>query len=142
MLAQGAGGAHGDREGRIVDLTGRLPVTTLGLLASLCTGIAGNALGAPASTGVAWAVLAGFGLSMMVHGRALQVLGGLTGALAVLGGVVASGERPWLIAGFAAALVAAAGIIWRGPTWRRRSREGQQRVDMWRSLDEGQDPTL
>lgn len=123
-------------------LTGRLPVTACGIVAALTTGIAGTALGAQATTGIAWAVLAGFGLSLMLHGRAMPVIGVITGVLAVLGGVVGAGEQPWLIAGFAVAFAAAAAMAWKGPSWAHRSPVRQHRGDMWSAFDEGEDPTL
>ncbi|WP_296139013.1 hypothetical protein [uncultured Tessaracoccus sp.] len=123
-------------------MTGRGPTTVFGAAGALGVGIAATTLEAPAPAGVAWAVLAAFALSLMLHGPGLRVLGVLVGLLSVLGGALAVASAPWLVVGFVATLLAAVMMVLRGTTWRVRRRQASMHRSMWEELDEGHDPTI
>ncbi len=123
-------------------VTGRGPATVLGAAGALGVGIAATTLEAPGPAGVAWAVLAAFALSLMLHGPGLRVVGVLVGLLSVLGGALAVTSAPWLVVGFVATLVAAVVMVVRGPTWRIRRGQASTHRSMWEDLDEGHDPTI
>ena len=125
-----------------MELTGRLPVTFVGAAGALAAGIVGGAVDAQGASGVAWAALAGLGLSLMLKLFGLRIIGALVALLAVLGGVLSVMGTWWLVLLFLP--VAASGVVmaWRGPVWVVRRRErGAPTEDWWKRLDQGEDPT-
>lgn len=142
MLAQGPRGHHRHRQGRVLALTGRAPTTLLGLVGALGAGIGGTVAEAPEVSGVGWAALAGFGLSLMLHGVGLRVLGVALVLLAVLGSVVSLVTVWWMLFGFL--LVAAAGVamVAVGPSWASQRRKRPPSKDPWKLMDDGDDPTV
>jgi hypothetical protein len=141
VLAQGAGGHRRDRNGTVVVLTRRWPVTLLGAAGALTAGVAGNATGEPAISGAGWAALAGIALSLMLHGTGLRIVGILIAVLAVLG-VVVVGWGSWAGIALVPVLVAGALMAWAGPKWDRGERRQRQPAkDLWSRMDAGEDPT-
>lgn len=133
-----------------------------------------QALDAPAVTALALVALAAWGVVLVTRGwvrRGVAVLGALTGAGALVSGVVALGDAPtgthlggawpWLgLIGAALALVAAVAAVLLAPAWPEMGRRydapaGAPRtatpgpedlaeadnIDLWKSITEGRDPT-
>lgn len=123
-------------------MTGRWAVTLLTAAGVLVAGLAAQSAGAPLAS-LAWALLAGIGLSLMLRGFGLRIVGMLLVALAVGGVVWGVQSAQWVpVAGFAVAGVAALGFVAWGPGWRlRQRREREVQVDYWKAMDEGDDPT-
>lgn len=142
MFSQGQGRHLSDSEGGIVALTSRVSTTILGLAGAGGAAIAGNFLDAAATRGVAWAGLAAIGLSLMLHGRGLRVLGVLLALLSVAGIVASIMEQPWIAVAFVALLVASALFVVVGPSWRTERAPRVQQRSLWEELDNGEDPTL
>lgn len=111
-------------------------------------GVAFTGLGAdsPAIQALGWAAVAGVGLSAMLRGPGLRVMGALGVVLMVAAAITAAlaGGWAWLTWVFCLALGAAAvATFLRGPTWRARarSREKEPARDLWKQFDAGDDPT-
>lgn len=108
-------------------------------LGALTAGMAGQAASSPVAS-VAWAMLAGLGVSFMVRPRLVACLVGVLGvagaAWALRDGLPVAGI------GF---LVAVAGslalaILGTGSSG-RRTVTPETPIDMWRAMDAGEDPT-
>lgn len=123
-------------------LTRRGPVTMLGALGAAAAAASAHWAEATAALGIAWAVLAAFALSMMLHGFGLRVLGVLLALLAIAGGVAAAVVQPWIIVAFGGVLVSAVLMVIVGPGWKRRRPGRVAQRDMWKDMDEGRDPTV
>ncbi len=123
-------------------LTARASTTIIGLAGAGGAAIAGNILDVPATRGVAWAGLAAIGLSLMLHGQGLRVLGVLLALLSVTGIVVSVMEQPWVVVAFVALFVASVLFVTVGPTWRTQRPPRVQQRSLWEELDKGEDPTL
>ena len=123
-------------------MTGRWAFTLLTAAGALVAGLAAQSAGAPLAS-LAWALLAGIGLSLMLRGFGLRIVGMLLVALAVGGVVWGVQSAQWVpVAGFAVAGDAALGFVAWGPGWRlRQRREREVQVDYWKAMDEGDDPT-
>lgn len=124
-------------------MTGRWPVTLLAVAGALGAGFAAQSSGSGVQA-FAWALAAGIGLSLMVRGVGLRVLGVALTALAVAGAGWAGRAGLWLVvAGFAVAAVAQLGVIVWGPGWASRPRGPRAGGDdLWAAMDRGDDPTL
>ena len=126
-------------------MTGRL-TALLAVVGALGVAFTGVGAGASAVQALGWAAAAGVGLSAMLRGPGLRVMGVLGTLLAV--GAFASagiaGGWAWIAAAFAVVLaVAAVATIRRGPAW-RASEAGRKREpvrDLWKQFDAGDDPT-
>ena len=91
-------------------MTGRWPVTLLAVAGSLTAGFAAQAAGSGVAS-LAWALAAGLGLSLMVHGPWLRLLGVALTVLAVASGGWAAQAAQWVaLGGFAVAAVALAAV--------------------------------
>lgn len=121
---------------------GRGPVTVATAAAGLVVVLAAQAAGSPLGS-VAWALLAGVGLSLMLRGFSLRIVGIALATLAVAGAGWAAVEARWIeLGGFVVAAVAAAGFVVWGPGWVRRPSAGPRAgSDPWKAMDEGIDPT-
>jgi hypothetical protein len=117
-------------------------VTLLAALAGVVAGATAQAAGSPVAS-LAWALLAGVGLSLMLRGGGLRVLGVLLTVLATASAGWAVQARVWpSAAGFAVVALASVGITVAGPRWAGRSRAAVDRPrDLWQSMDAGEDPT-
>jgi len=118
----------------------------LGVAGALGIAFTGLAADASAVQALGWAASAGVGLSAMLRGPGLRVLGALGILLAVGAGVSAgfAGGWAWLSLIFCAILAVAAVATFRhGPAWRAkaRSREKEPARDLWKQFDAGEDPT-
>lgn len=123
-------------------MTGRWAVTLLTALAALIAGISAQSGGSNLAS-LAWALLAGVALSLMLSGFGLRIVGILLTAVAVLAAGWAVQAGQWIaLAGFCVAAVGALGYTWFGPGWRLRPRaERRSQADLWKAMDEGEDPT-
>ncbi len=111
-------------------------------------GIAFTGLGADASAvqALGWAAAAGVGLSVMLRGPGLRVMGvlGILLALAAAASSVVAGGLAWLALAFSMALAVAAVITTRdGPSWKSKvgTRDKEPARDLWKQFDSGDDPT-
>ncbi|MDO5735105.1 MAG: hypothetical protein Q4P15_01370 [Propionibacteriaceae bacterium] len=111
-------------------------------------GIAFTGLGAqaPAVQALGWASAAGVGLSAMLRGPGLRVMGILGLLLSIGAAISAVLAGGWALLGvvFAAVLaVAAVGTVMRGPLWRAAATTSKREPvrDLWKQLDAGDDPT-
>ncbi len=123
-------------------MTGRWPVTLLAVVGALLAGVSAQAAGSTLAS-VGWAVAAGVGLSLMLRGFGLRVVGILL-AVVSIGGIAWSAQASqWIpLAGFVLSLVASAGFVIWGPSWRHRQRTRTDApADLWKTMDEGVDPT-
>ena len=123
-------------------MTGRWPVTLLALAGSLVAGFSAQAAGSGVAS-LAWAVAAGLGLSLMLRGVWLRVLGVALTALAVASAGWAWQAGQWVaLGGFVATAAALLGMAWWGPAWvARATQAGDHPVDLWKAMDDGADPT-
>ena len=120
---------------------GRLPVTLVAAGGGVIAGVAAQA-GSSAVASVAWAVLAGLGLSLMLHGRSLRVVGVFLVLLSGGGIVWAATAGQWAsLVGFAVAVIGSLGFVVWGPTWVRRTRVQDAPEDLWKAMDSGDDLT-
>ena len=126
-------------------MTGLLTIL-LGIVGAL--GIAFTGLGADASAvqALGWAAAAGAGLSLMLRGPGLRIMGVLGVLLAIAAGASAAvaGGWAWLAVAFAVVLaVAAVATIRRGPLWRAgvAATKKEPARDLWKQFDAGDDPT-
>ncbi len=138
MRPQGQSSADSDREGRVVALN-RWTVTLIGALGAVVAGFGGQS--APAAAGMAWAALAGIGLSVMLHGFGLRIVGPIIALMGVGGIVLGSGSIAWLAAPFALVLVAGVLMTVVGPRWVARKAPKKVSDDWWQRMDAGEDPT-
>ena len=118
----------------------------LGIVGALGVGFTGMATDASAVQAFGWAAAAGVGLSAMLRGPGLRIMGVLGLLLAVAAAISAglAGGLAWLSLLFCCALAAAGAATLRdGPTWRarQRSREKEPARDLWKQFDDGEDPT-
>ncbi len=118
----------------------------LGAVGALGIAFSGLAADAPAVQAVGWAAAAGVGLSAMLRGPGLRVMGVLGLVLAAAAGVSAAfaGGWAWVSLIFCVGLGVAALATFRdGHTWRARarSREKEPARDLWKQFDAGEDPT-
>lgn len=123
-------------------MTGRWPVTLLAAAGALVAGVAAQTAASPVAS-LAWALLAGVGLSLMLRGVGLRIVGVLLTALATASAFWAAQAALWVsVAGFAVVALSAVGFILWGPGWAGRARRETDRpVDVWASMDQGSDPT-
>lgn len=123
-------------------MIGRGPVTAVAVVGALVAGLAAQSAESTVGS-MAWVIVSGLGLSIMLSGIPLRVLGVV---LTVIGGASvarAASAHLWVaVAGFAVASVAAALMAWWGPGWVVRSRADRPRdLDPWKAMDSGIDPT-
>ena len=123
-------------------MIGRAPVTLVVAAGAVTAGIAAQAAESPVGS-VAWAAAAGVGLSLMLRGAGLRVVGVLLAALATTGACWSVQAGQWVaLAGFVVAAVGAAGLVVWGPRWRtERASGGGRALDPWAAMDKGEDPT-
>ena len=125
-------------------MTGRL-TALLAVVGALGIAFTGMGVDAPAVQALGWAAAAGVGLSAMLRGNGLRVMGVLGVLLAIAAGVSAAstGGWGWLALAFAVVLaVAAFATIRRGPLWRAgNTKKREPVVDLWKQFDAGDDPT-
>ncbi|MGO1384423.1 MAG: hypothetical protein ACTHWA_07240 [Arachnia sp.] len=119
----------------------------LGVAGALGIAVTGLAADASAVQALGWAACAGVGLSAMLRGPGLRVLGAVGVVLAVGAGVSAgfAGGWAWISLLFSAMLALAAVFTFRhGPAWRAvaRSRRQEPARDLWKQFDAGEDPTI
>ena len=126
-------------------MSGRVSIL-LALVGALGLAFTGMGAGAAAVQALGWAAAAGVGLSLMLRGPGLRVMGVL-GVLLAIGagaGAVVAGGWAWLAVPFAAALaVAAVAAVRSGPAWRASSSTTRKQPprDLWKQFDAGDDPT-
>ncbi len=108
-------------------------------LGALTAGVAGQAAASSVAS-VAWAMLAGLGVSFMLYPRAVAFL---VGVLGVAGTVWAFGDGlPVAGVGFLVAVAGALVLAIAGTgSPSRRHPSSETHVDMWRAMDAGDDPT-
>ncbi|NHB86010.1 hypothetical protein G7085_19690 [Tessaracoccus sp. HDW20] len=123
-------------------MTGRWPVTLLAVAGALIAGVAAQTAGSSLAS-LAWALAAGVGLSLMLRGFGLRIVGILLAGLAVAGIGWAAQSGQWTpLVGFVATLIASLGFVVWGPAWRHRRSTGREApADLWKAMDEGYDPT-
>lgn len=125
-------------------MTGRL-TALLAVVGALGIALTGLGTGASAVQALGWASAAGVGLSAMLRGPGLRVMGVVGLLLSIAAGVSAAlaGGWAWLTLAFAVVLaVAAVATIRRGPTWRAAATTRRQpSKDPWKQFDAGEDPT-
>ncbi len=126
-------------------MTGRLAIL-LGLVGALGIAFTGLGAGASAVQALGWAASAGVGLSLMLRGPGLRIMGvlGVLLAIAAGAGAVVAGGWAWLAVVFAAVLaVAAVATVASGPTWRAGAAATKREParDLWKQFDTGDDPT-
>ncbi|MFT3886891.1 MAG: hypothetical protein QM713_01825 [Arachnia sp.] len=123
-------------------MIGRGPVTLAVAAGALTAGIAAQAAESPVGS-LAWAAAAGIGLSLMLRGVGLRVVGVLVVLIGVGGAVWSAQSAQWVpLAGFVVCAVAAVGMVLWGPGWQaRRGDAPERRVDAWAAMDKGDDPT-
>lgn len=126
-------------------MTGRI-TALLAVLGAL--GIAFTGLGADASAvqALGWAAAAGVGLSAMLRGPGLRIMGGVGTLLAIVAAASAimAGGWAWLAVAFAAILaLSAIFTMLRGPLWRANATTARREPvkDLWKQFDAGGDPT-
>lgn len=122
-------------------MIGRAPATAAAAIGALVAGVAAQAAESSVSS-LAWALAAGVGLSLMLAGLPLRVLGGLLALLAA-GGVAWSAQAGlWVsLAGFVVSALGAVAIAAWGGGWVRGRGGRVADVDPWKAMDEGVDPT-
>ncbi len=118
----------------------------LGVVGALGVAFTGLAVDAAAVQALGWAAAAGVGVSAMLRGPGLRVMGALGMLLAVVSGISAglAGGWAWLTIVFCVVLGVAAIATFRdGPSWRTNagSREKAPAADLWKQFDAGRDPT-
>ena len=118
----------------------------LGVIGALGVAFTGMAVDASAVQALGWAAAAGGGLSAMLRGPGLRVMGALGILLAIAGGISAglAGGWAWVALVFCLALgVAALATFRRGPHWRSEARSQKKEPvrDLWKQFDAGDDPT-
>ena len=126
-------------------MTGRLSVL-LALVGALGLAFTGLGAGASAVQALGWAAATGVGLSLMLRGPGLRIMGVLGVLLAIAAGAVAvvAGGWAWLAVLFSAVLaVAAVATVRSGPTWRASAAATKKEPlrDLWKQFDAGDDPT-
>lgn len=123
-------------------MTGRLPTTLLAILGALLAAISAQ-VGASPLASMGWAIAAGVGLTLMLRGVGLRIVGVLIAVLGVTGAGWAVQAGAWVAGGgFVLCIVAAGGFIVWGPGWHaRRSPRAAAPADLWKVMDEGGDPT-
>ncbi|HQD21906.1 MAG TPA: hypothetical protein PKY27_06580 [Arachnia sp.] len=123
-------------------MIGRAPVTLVAAAGAVTAGIAAQAASSPVGS-LAWAAAAGIGLSLMLRGAGLRVVGVLLTVIAVMGAGWSVQAGQWVAAaGFAVAAVASLGLVLWGPRWRSdRGSGGARALDPWAAMDKGEDPT-
>ena len=126
-------------------MTGRL-TALLAVVGALGVAFTGLGTGASAVQALGWAAAAGVGLSAMLRGPGLRVMGALGVLLAVasLASAALAGGWAWLAVVFSLALGAAgAAAFRRGPHWRAGSTSTRREPvrDLWKQFDAGDDPT-
>lgn len=123
-------------------MTGRWGVTLVTAAGALVAGIAAQSAGSPLAS-LAWAVLAGIGLSLMLRGFGLRIVGIILAAVGIGGAGWAVQAGQWIpLTGFVVVLFGAGGYLAWGPGWRHRPRpERVAHTDLWKAMDEGEDPT-
>lgn len=126
-------------------MTGRLTLL-LALVGALGLAFTGLGTDASAVQALGWAAAAGVGLSLMLRGPGLRIMGVLGILLSVAAGAsaVVAGGWAWLAVLFAAVLaVASVATVRSGPTWRRGPSATQKEPlrDLWKQFDAGDDPT-
>lgn len=113
---------------------------TLSLAAVAGAGLAAAQLTPAAS--LAWAALAGVGLSAMLSGFTLRLITALVSLLSLCGaGWTGVAGHLWATLGFALTALAAGLLGWWTPHWHRRVAVGTSPRDAWQVMDEGGDPT-
>lgn len=126
-------------------MTGRL-TALLAVVGALGIAFTGIGTDAPAVQALGWAAAAGVGLSAMLRGPGLRVMGVL-GVLLAVGAAVSggfSGGWAWLAVLFAAVLaVASVAVIRRATLWKAGSATAMREPakDLWKQFDAGDDPT-
>lgn len=118
----------------------------LGIVGALGLTFLGMGVNASAVQALGLAATAGIGLSAMLRGPGLRMMGGLGILLAVAAGISAglAGGWAWLGLVFCVALGTAGFLtLHHGPRWRARSRtrEKEPARDLWKQFDAGDDPT-
>lgn len=118
----------------------------LAVFGALGVAFTGLGTGAAAVQAVGWAAAAGVGLSAMLRGPGLRVMGALGVVLAVAAAIsaVLDGGWAWLALVFCLVLgTAGVATLRSGPQWRSgaRSREKEPARDLWKQFDAGDDPT-
>ena len=126
-------------------MTGRL-TAFLAVVGALGIALAGLVADAPAVQALGWAAVAGVGLSAMLRGPGLRIMGGVGALLALVAAVSAAlaGGWAWIAVAFTAVLlVAAFSAVIRGPLWRTDSTRATREPlkDVWKQFDAGEDPT-
>lgn len=123
-------------------MTGRLPVTLLTTAAALLAGLTAQSAGSNLAS-LAWVLLAGVALSLMLRGFGLRIIGILLTVVAVAAAGWAVQAGQWMpLVGFCLAAVGTLGFAWFGPGWRLRQRaERRPQADLWKAMDAGEDPT-
>lgn len=123
-------------------MKGRWPVTLLAVVGALLAGIGGQ-VGGSSLASVGWAVAAGVGLSLMLRGFGLRVVGILLVVVSIGGLAWSVQAAQWVpLAGFTLSLLASVGFVVWGPTWRNQARDRTDApADLWKAMDEGADPT-
>ena len=103
-------------------MIGRAPVTLVAAAGAVTAGIAAQAASSPVGS-LAWAAATGIGLSLMLRGAGLRVVGVLLTVIAVMGAGWSVQAGQWVAAaGFAVAAVASLGLVLWGPRWRSSER--------------------
>lgn len=118
----------------------------LAVLGALGIAFTGLGAGAAAVQAVGWAAAAGVGLSAMLRGPGLRVMGVLGVALAGAAAIsaVLAGGWAWLALVFCLVLgMAGVATLRRGPQWRAGAgrRQEEPARDLWKQFDAGDDPT-
>ena len=126
-------------------MTGRLTIL-LGIVGALGIAFTGLETDVPSVQALGWAAAAGTGLSLMLRGPGLRIMGvlGALLAIAVAASAAAAGGWAWLAVVFAVVLaVAGVATARRGPLWRASvaSTKREPARDLWKQFDEGDDPT-
>ncbi|HMR48814.1 MAG TPA: Trp biosynthesis-associated membrane protein [Arachnia sp.] len=120
----------------------------LGLAGAALAGFTGQSVDA-ALGAIALAVAAGLGLSLMLRGVGLRIVGVLVTVLATIGAGLsvasaAGGQGvAWAsLGGFLAVLVAGYSLLRYGPGWAALAADRPAHPkDLWKQIDEGLDPT-
>ena len=122
-------------------MTGRWPVTLFAVAGAMLAGIAAQVGSSPLAS-LAWALAAGVGLSLMLHGFGLRIVGVALTCLAVVGIGWAAQVGQWVaLVGFVLVTVAGLGFTVRGPNWRHQRVRRQSAPGLWQAMDPGGDPT-
>ncbi|MGV8846865.1 hypothetical protein [Tessaracoccus sp.] len=126
-------------------MTGRI-TALLAVIGALGIAFTGLAADASAVQALGWAAAAGVGLSAMLRGPGLRIMGvvGVLLAIAAAASAVLAGGWAWTAMAFAAIMaVSAVFTILRGPLWRANATKARREPvkDLWKQFDAGDDPT-